>query len=263
MDATIINNNHSSLEAMDSTLQLTLHSYNMAHPKRGIAVVINNNRDRKGSEKDVKALQAVLSHLQFDVRLLSDKTTVEIRHALKEVSKEDHTNNDCLAIIAMAHGYNDRIKFDDDYLHIDELWTNFVGNKCPSLIGKPKLVFIQSCRGGKLDYGASIATADARPGLEEPVDVKIPMYADLLVMYSSFEHHSSIRCRNEGSWFIQSFCQVLGANIAKTELQALLCHVSYLVSIRSDQTIDPEGKVVKQIPMVTSMLTKAFYFVPK
>nr|XP_040225347.2 caspase-like [Anopheles coluzzii] len=248
---------------MESTLELELQSYNMAHPKRGIAVIINNYTNRKGSEKDVKSLKAVLKHLQFDVRLLSDKTTVEIRHALKEVSKENHTNNDCLVIIAMAHGYNDRIKFEDDYLHIDELWTNFVGNKCPSLIGKLKLVFIQSCRGGKLDYGASIATVDARPGVEEPVDVKIPMYADLLVMYSSYEAHSSIRCPNEGSWFIQSLCQVLGANIAKTELQALLSHVSYLVSIRSNQTIDPQGKVIKQIPMVTSMLTKAFYFVPK
>ncbi|XP_040156203.1 caspase-like [Anopheles arabiensis] len=245
---------------MESTLELTLQSYNMAHPKRGIAVIINNNGDREGSEKDVEALQAVLKHLQFDVRLLSDKTTVEIRHALKEVSQEDHSNNDCLAIIAIAHGYNDRIDFDDGYLHIDELWTNFVGNKCPSLIGKPKLVFIQACRGGKHDYGASTATADARPGLEEPVDVKIPMYADLLVMYSCYEHHVSMRFPN-GSWFIQSLCQVLGANIAKTELLALLTHVSYLVSIRSGQT--KQGKVVKQIPMVTSMLTKAFSFVPK
>ena len=60
------------------------------------------------------------------------------------VSLEDHSDNDCLVIIVMTHGNeNGKILAADREYDVQDLWTNFVGNKCESLIGKPKLFFIQ------------------------------------------------------------------------------------------------------------------------
>jgi hypothetical protein len=44
----------------------------------------------------------------------------------------------------MTHGDSDgKIgAYDKDYL-VQDLWENFIGTNCPSLIGKPKLFFIQ------------------------------------------------------------------------------------------------------------------------
>uniref|UniRef100_A0A182TGV5 Caspase family p20 domain-containing protein n=1 Tax=Anopheles melas TaxID=34690 RepID=A0A182TGV5_9DIPT len=253
---------------MDSMLELELQSYNTNHSNRGIAVVINDSENRDGWKKDLEAVETVLQKLKFDVRTFCDKTKDEIRDALRNVSKEDHTENDCLVIVAMAHGNNDKITLQRSEMHIDDLWTDFVGNDCPTLTGKPKLVFIQSCRGNKHDYLIGGVKVDAVPPPEKPICVEIPMYGDLLVMYSSYDQYVSYRDKEEGSWFIQSLCQVLGANIAGKDLFTLLTHVSYLVSVRSfpmesEVNMVKHTGVLKQIPSINSMLRKVFYFVDK
>lgn len=55
----------------------------------------------------------------------------------------DHTNSDCLAIIAMSHGDNGKIYAKDRYYPTKTLWKYFNAKSCPSLAGKPKLFFIQ------------------------------------------------------------------------------------------------------------------------
>ncbi|XP_052890811.1 caspase-1-like [Anopheles moucheti] len=237
--------------------------YNTNHRKRGTALVFVVHEDRKGSHRDLKDLQQVLKHLQFDVRSYEDYTAAEVRKVLAKVSKEDHTNSDCLLIVSMTHGSKDRLAFvGGDIFCIDELWMDLVGNKCPSLIGKPKLVFVQSCRGKKYDVGCyhSFLQVDAAPKAVQPVNLCLPMYADLLVMYSTYEDHVSFRSETDGSWFIQSLCQVLGSDISKKDLLALLTHVTYLVSCRSTP---PQPGSYKQVPVMNSSLCKAFYFVPK
>uniref|UniRef100_A0A240PLY8 Caspase family p20 domain-containing protein n=1 Tax=Anopheles epiroticus TaxID=199890 RepID=A0A240PLY8_9DIPT len=244
---------------MDSPPKLEIEKYNTNNPKRGIAVILHDTNNRKGTEKDLKRLIGVLSALKFVVRVITDKTVTEIRTALELVSKEDHSDNDCLVIVAMCHGSKDTLIFDGRELHIKELWENFVGNRCPSLFDKPKLVFVQSCRGEKFDSGSKLET-DSAPNLVDPVSVLIPMYAHLLVMYSCYEDYVSYRSEEEGTWFIQALCNVLRSDIENENLLTLLTHVSNLVANRSAETASGS---FKQIPVINSMLTKQFYFVPK
>ena len=146
---------------MDSILEFELKSYDTTHPNRGIAVVINDSERREGSEKDVQDVVATLEGLKFNVRTFQDNTKKEIKKALYKVAREDHNENDCLVIVAMAHGKKDHITLKKEKLRIDKLWASFVGNKCPSLIGKPKLVFIQTCRGDKVDFGVASHETDS------------------------------------------------------------------------------------------------------
>ncbi|XP_049295628.1 caspase-like [Anopheles funestus] len=238
--------------------QLQLLRYR-SYPKRGVALIFVIHENRKGSKKDLKDLEAVLLRLQFEVRKHVDCTAAQVRGVLEKVSKEDHNNNECLLIVSMTHGSKEKLTFKDRDISVDELWDYFIGNKCASLFGKPKLVFVQSCRGNKYDAGTR-KCLDSEPPKVEPVTVCLPMYADLLVMYSTYEDHVSFRCEKEGSWFIQSLCQVLACNIAQVDLLRLLTHVTYLVSCRSDGSGE---NIVKQTPTINSTLSKAFYFLPK
>src|SRR5690349_382479 len=116
----------------------------------------------------------------------------------------------------MSHGDEDgKIFAADGLFTVQELWSPFVGNNCSSLIGKPKLFFIQSCRGKMTDPGVLLKPRK----MSDTVDAKrfqeyfaIPTLADLLVMYSTAEGYYSFRNPLDGSWFIQALCDELREN---------------------------------------------------
>lgn len=130
------------------------------------------------------------------------------------VSKQDHTDNDCLLIVMMTHGKRDgRIYSSDGEFLVNDLWKCFIGEGCETLLGKPKLFFIQACRGTSTDPGillkpkpharstTQMDAVDARQ-IQEDIFV-LPTLADLLIMYSTSEGYYSFRNPKEGSWFIQ------------------------------------------------------------
>ncbi|KFB50000.1 AGAP011949-PA-like protein [Anopheles sinensis] len=237
--------------------------YKTSHKSRGKALVINYTKNRSGSEKDTKDVAEVLKRLQFDVRVENDLNEMELLLLLRQVAAEDHTESDCFVMVVMAHGKTEKITVDGIDFAVDRLWQNFVGNHCPSLIGKPKLFFIQSCRGSKYEteQGDNEPDADPVPCNEE--NFILPIHADLLVMYASYYDHVAYRNKMKGSWFIQALCDVLRGEIRQTELLSLLTDVSYKVVYNYSLHSGEKGKRLLQIPMITSMLTKKFYFVEK
>uniref|UniRef100_A0A1Y9IVH8 Caspase family p20 domain-containing protein n=1 Tax=Anopheles minimus TaxID=112268 RepID=A0A1Y9IVH8_9DIPT len=236
---------------------IIFENYGTTHKRRGIALVFIEHKDREGSRKDLAAVEQVLKGLQFEVHSFNDCDIVRVREVLANVSKADHTQNDCILIVSMSHGTNSKIRFSDNCIAVDELWAYFVGNKCPSLNGKPKLVFVQACRGETHDPGVQRSTTDAEPVLGNDIQVSLPTNGDLLVMYSSYDDYVSYRDKN-GSWFIQSLCKVLNSNIENKDVLSLLTHVTGIVANLS--TADIKGK---QIPLINSTLCKALYFPPK
>ena len=60
----------------------------------------------------------------------------------------------------MTHGDQAGILYTfDSIINVEELWRPFTGDKCTSLIGKPKLYFIQACRGHMVDPGALLESS--------------------------------------------------------------------------------------------------------
>lgn len=118
----------------------------------------------------------------------------------------------------MTHGKRDgKIYSSDGELYVNEIWEYFIRDNCKTLIGKPKLFFIQACRGSLVDPGILFKVVpqalrkkilmhdmvDSKNLLEEENFV-IPSLADLLVMYSTSEGYYSFRNPKDGSWFIQA-----------------------------------------------------------
>ncbi|PIO25030.1 hypothetical protein AB205_0083760 [Aquarana catesbeiana] len=118
-------------------------------------------------------------------------------------------------------------------------------------------VFLKACRGTELDSGVE---TDSGSGSEEEAH-RIPVEADFLYAYSTVPGYYSWRNTVNGSWFIQSLCEMLKLHRRQLELIQILTCVNHMVALEFESCstqIDFHAK--KQIPCVVSMLTKAFYF---
>ncbi|CAO1421113.1 unnamed protein product, partial [Diamesa tonsa] len=240
--------------------------YDFSNVNRGIALIFNheyfNDKPRRiGAKKDGDDLKAVLKELQFDVKEYMDLKLDEIKKVLLDVSKQDHSKSDCLWVTVMSHGgKNGKIYSTDEHYQVEELWKNFLGEKCKSLVGKPKLFFIQACRGDKIDKGVVFVDG------EDDVMMKrtIPQFADLLVMYSTFEEHYAFRSPNYGTWFIQTLCTELKAD-SYDDLMHILAKVNRKVADKEVSQIKDNLKFkdAKQIPYIESTLRKSIIFFNK
>uniref|UniRef100_A0A182NW71 Caspase family p20 domain-containing protein n=1 Tax=Anopheles dirus TaxID=7168 RepID=A0A182NW71_9DIPT len=187
--------------------------YDISHGRRGMAIILNHENfelmnKREGSTIDRDTAVAVLTNLQFDVRVYNDLPSGRLFGELKRLADEDHTESDCLLVMVMTHGDEDVLYAYDRPYSVDRLWEHFMGNACPTLLGKPKLFFIQACRGRAFDKGVKLGCSDLDSDCHvfEPHKYTIPTTADLLVMYSSYKGHVSWRNPRGGSWFIPALC---------------------------------------------------------
>ncbi|XP_065084024.1 caspase-like [Ochlerotatus camptorhynchus] len=247
--------------------------YDTTNNRRGVALVFchmnfSSMVKRNGTDKDRDDICNVLYGLDFEVRVFDDLSENEVLETLKKVSREDHTDNDCLVVVVMSHGEQGMLYARDNKYTVDSLWKNFIGKSCESLIGKPKLFFIQSCRGEQLDEEVTMAARGPKDMVDsrrEPIVYSIPAMADLLVMYSNYDGDYLWRNPKQGSWFIQSLCKELTDNGRTKDLLLLLTGVTrrtvfeYQTFVPHDERMD----AMNQIPCIVSMLTKVFYFAKK
>ncbi|KAK3593310.1 hypothetical protein CHS0354_031370 [Potamilus streckersoni] len=160
-----------------------LDKYDFSFPHRGLAVLIVNKRfinfnNRDGAQFDVTKSKDILQKLGYyqmnnDCKNLNKASTLNI---LKAARDTDHSAFDSFALIVSSHGdekENPRkngkkehaiYSSDDQYIFTGDILEMFSDDNCPSLKGKPKLFFIQACRGSKTDLGAEIAVIQANDG---------------------------------------------------------------------------------------------------
>ncbi|XP_065408513.1 caspase-7 isoform X2 [Chrysemys picta bellii] len=176
---------------------------------------------------------------------------------------ENHDDAACFACIFLSHGEEGYIYGTDGMLEIKDLTTFFRGDKCKTLIGKPKLFFIQACRGSTFDDGIQTDSglADDTEVTDANPRYKIPVEADFLFAYSTVPGYFSWRNPGRGSWFVQSLCSILNDHGKQLEIMQILTRVNYMVATNYEsQSDDPRYSEKKQIPCVVSMLTKELYF---
>lgn len=244
-------------------------NYNMNHKKRGICLIFDNENfhpsrqmsPRTGTQTDSTGLYNLFRSLGFEVKLIRDCTATQIRQHLKFYSSIDHTDNDCFACCVLTHGDHGHLYGYDSKFPIDTIFTNFLGNNCPTLVGKPKMFFIQACQGDKLDSGVTVMPNDE---LDAVSFFKIPTHADFLVAYSTLPGFYSWRNTQDGSWFMQSLIRVLGEYHLHMDLLTMLTIVSHQVAYNySSNAASEQFNNKKQVPCITSMLTRRIFFLPK
>lgn len=194
----------------------------------------------------------------------------------------DHSENDCLIITVLSHGDRGTIHSFDESYRLEEMAEIFSDERCPTLKGKPRIFFIQACRGSSFDDGHvtrnnnnarySVDRPQARSAdnidpatpfryiTEYPLEIEKdlthipPNHQDFLFVRSTMAGYFSFRNTSDGSWFIQDLCAELEENGTTHDILSLLTHVNWRVSERSSN-----GSLIrekKQIICISSMLTK-------
>ncbi|XP_039308890.1 caspase-1-like isoform X2 [Solenopsis invicta] len=231
--------------------------YNMNHKNRGKCIIFNHEEfdlsefaKREGSTYDTLRLQNTFQYLDFDVEIYENLTYNQI---MDVIEKDD-----------------DMLVAKNTIYESEMLWKPFTADKCVTLAGKPKLFFIQACRGNKTDSGILLTHRRVIPnmkmnsGTDTLSSYTIPTHADFLIAHSSVQGFVNWRDLSTGTWYIQSLCDVLDEHGTEMELMNMLTITAQkvatnFVSVHDNYVLHNK----KQIPSVTSMLTRLVYFPQK
>ncbi|XP_059962905.1 caspase-8 [Mesoplodon densirostris] len=261
----------------DSESQTSNTVYRMKSKPRGYCLIFNNYdfsiarkdvpklhsiKDRNGTDLDAEALRKTFSALHFEIVHYKDYTAKKICEVLKSYQSMDHNNKDCFICCILSHGDKGIIYGSDGQeAPIYELTSYFTGSKCPSLLGKPKIFFIQACQGDNYQRGIAIETDSEQKEAYLEMDSSlqkryIPDEADFLLGMATVNNCVSYRSTMEGTWYIQSLCQSLRERCPRGEdILTILTKVNFEVSNKDDKK-----NMGKQMPQPTFTLRKKLFF---
>lgn len=213
---------------------------------------------RNGTDVDAGNAMKVFAKLGYKVKVYNDQTVDQIKQVLTSVSQDDHSCSASFVCVLLSHG-DDGVFFGTDAsVELRSLTSLFRGDRCLSLVGKPKLFFIQACRGTDLDGGIE---TDSLPNGSPTA--RIPVEADFLYAYSTAPGYYSWRNTQTGSWFMQSLCEMISKYGKELEILHIMTRVNHKVAVEFESISNSPGfDAKKQIPCVVSMLTKEMYFTP-
>lgn len=206
----------------------------------------------------------------------------------------DHSEEDCVVVIMLSHGdfkdpswskpgfdehtilNHNQLSFicsKDMYYRLQTIFQYFTNENCPTLKDKPRIFFIQACQGNRLDSGIDLVDMD-RNAIDDSYDSvssidndelkhihPVLPQKDFLVAYSTSPKHYSFRSPETGTWFIKELCKELDESWKDRDLLNMLTCVARKVAIDCES----KSKIVlydkrKQIPCISSMLTKLVFF---
>ncbi|XP_061059881.1 caspase-8 isoform X1 [Eubalaena glacialis] len=261
----------------DSESQTSNTVYRMKSKPRGYCLIFNNYdfsiarkdvpklhsiKDRNGTDLDAEALRKTFSELHFEIVHYKDYTAKKICEVLKSYQSMDHNNKDCFICCILSHGDKGIIYGSDGQeAPIYELTSYFTGSKCPSLLGKPKIFFIQACQGDNYQRGIAVETDSEQQEAYLEMDSSlqkryIPDEADFLLGMATVNNCVSYRSTMEGTWYIQSLCQSLRERCPRGEdILTILTKVNFEVSNKDDKK-----NMGKQMPQPTFTLRKKLFF---
>ncbi|XP_042892711.1 caspase-1-like isoform X2 [Penaeus japonicus] len=233
----------------------------------------------------------LFKNLGFIIKVHIDLLRAEVIEIISDLASDmDHSNCDALVIVFMSHGEEDCLYARDEKFQTDLLFKPFEGNSCESLIGKPKLFFIQADRGLGLEEGVKLQekrilhtrnsahgstssehlSAHVATGTDGTKENKtnnptwISSTADFLVCWSTVHGYHTWRNTIHGSQFVQCLVSVLTRDSCRDDLFSnLTSAIRKMMSFSSNcpGCIDMHKK--KQTPCFTSTLLRSLYLYPK
>jgi len=266
---------------------------NSGYSKRGYFVIFNQESfykksgqilKRKGTDRDAAKIKKVMTALGFTVRVYKDYSRSEILDTLEKYRGADFSDCEMFGMAMLSHGLSDgRILTGRSQIQVNNLVDPIKMNE--TLHGKPKLFFIQACRGHGMHDGWQIrSTYEEQFGDESDYDnesldggsisnqhsdyratqvsQRWATDADILVHFAQSEGFTSNRNPYWGSVFVLALCYFM-KYAYQYELHDLLIRVNALVCLRETHTNNPKTDSKKQIPQIQSQLTKLLYLKPK
>ena len=240
--------------------------YPMASSMHGIALIINNevftdlnHRERVGTQRDVYNLKQTFLFLGYRPVICNNLTKAEIEYIFKNLDQflKDSNNkaknkvmNDSFVCCILSHGNKSGIISSDSQEIPRENIETMVGGS-EILKSKPKIFFIQACRGD--NYGSA-------PVERVAADDTTSLRADFYLCFATVHGDKSYRDRFTGSWFITEVCKLLCERATHNELGEFQMKLNESVANNEMYRYQKSSKTYTQQPSCTHQLQKNIHF---
>ncbi|XP_074539239.1 caspase-2 isoform X6 [Halichoeres trimaculatus] len=273
-------------------------SYRMKSSPRGYALVISNVTfnphtapdldPRKGGEVDDEVLRKVFTELDYVVTVHRDLSAQGMRTCIENFSRQpDHQTVDSCVVCLLSHGVEGAIYgTDGQLLQLDWVFGTFDNAHCPLLQNKPKMFFIQACRGEEMDCGVEQIDGPVRtcsPSCEQHdagregqgdagsrqrgdhgrTRIKLPQRSDMICGFASLKGTAAMRNTKRGSWFIQEINTAFRQQARDTHVADILVQVNSRIKEREGYAPGTAHHRCKEMSEFTSSLCKDLYLFPK
>ncbi|EDV59849.1 cell death protein 3 [Drosophila erecta] len=199
----------------------------------------DKNKFRKGSAQDVKVLRATFEQLKCKVEVITDATLATIKRTVRMLETKDFEDKSAIVLVMLSHGTrHDQLEAKDGGYSLEyDVVFPILRNR--TLKDKPKLLFVQACKGANEPGGFMTDAAQPNGSPNE-----------ILKCYSTYEGYVSYRTE-DGTPFIQTLCEALNRSGKTSDIDTIMTDVRRVVKMQTN-----DG----QIPSVTSTLTSKYVF---
>ncbi|XP_006127417.1 caspase-2 isoform X1 [Pelodiscus sinensis] len=257
-------------------------AYKLISQPRGLALVLSNihfssEKDlefRSGGDVDYTALEMLFKHLGYRVTVLHDQTMQDMLEALQRFSQlQAHRDVDSCIVALLSHGIEGGIYgVDGKLLQLQEIFRLFDNANCPNLQNKPKMFFIQACRGDETDRGVDQKDGKERsdsPGCEESdankeenPRLRLPTCSDMICGYACLKGTAAMRNTKRGSWYVEALTSVFAEDSQNMHVADMLVKVNRLIKQREGYAPGTEFHRCKEMSEYCSTLCRDLYLFP-
>ncbi|NXJ86576.1 CASP3 protein, partial [Trogon melanurus] len=239
----------------------------MSRARRSRALIIVNTHfrsgdghrvfgTRAGARREAEKLSATLSRLDYEVKLMHDKTAEEMEDLYREERGRRH--GDYFVSIISSHG-EEGVVFgcDTEPVKLSWIFQILSSEKCPVLAAIPKIFFIQACRGHGLDQGV-LVECDGKETNPDGFSLYLSIPPQTAVAFACSPGYGAFR-NPSGSMFLQKLLEVLEGEERHLALNRLLTRLNGAVALRCQARGAYEG--CKEMPcFVTNLPREVFPF---
>jgi hypothetical protein len=233
--------------------------YDMSKFPHGFALIINNEsfegkERRKGTAVDQRHLTHAFRYLGYIVEVHREVDSERMKSIMNEMGKRNHDQYDSFVCCILSHGTAGHVFGTDGVkVSLDTLTQSIDAKHCPTLRNKPKLFFLQACRG---ELRQMTVTVGADGDNIREIPDKIPETADFFFGHATPLGHVAWRDFDHGSWYISELCHTLCEMSTYASLNDIMTQVCSRVA--SGEKYDMIG--YRMTPESTTRLQGNVYF---
>ena len=225
--------------------------YPMNKDPHGLCIIINNHKfyhptdesqshpERLGAEIDQISLIKAFRYLHYEVEVHENLSSKRMADVMMDAAHRDHQRYDSFVCFILSHG-EDGMVHGADCSPVNLRDLSGLIKMCSTLNGKPKLFFIQACRGdedGKsVPLDPDIQSDPAGPAKR----YTIPDDTDFFFGYATVPGKAAYRSRRHGSWFVTEICRLLMLHAHTYSLTDIMTKVNDSVSRAYTHTNDKQ-----------------------
>lgn len=235
-----------------------IHDYGMTKFPHGTALIINNetfadHEKRTGTKVDEWNLIHAFRYLGYQVEVHRELHKEEMLNVMDEIGRRDHRDYDSFVCCILSHGTAGHVfGTDSEKVSLDDLTAKINARRCPSLHNKPKLFFLQACRGDLRETKVTIGS----DGERLPDRDKVPETSHFAFGYATPLGYKAWRDFTHGSWYVSELCRTLCEKFIHVSLSDIMTEVCHRVA--SDDEYEHMG--YKMTPEYTHRLEGNVFF---